>query len=111
MISASLNEIEYRAQVWASATNGLGEVIDGESMVGGGSLPGGTLPTRLVAITGEGKRGTSFVLKLSQTLRNYQIPVIGRIKDNVLLLDPRSVLPEEDDSIVQALSEITSQST
>jgi L-seryl-tRNA(Ser) seleniumtransferase len=109
MISANLNEIGFRAQSWASATNGLGCVIDGESMVGGGSLPGGTLPTKLVAIGGEGKKNAAFVLKMSQSLRNYVIPVIGRISDNILLLDPRSVLPEEDESVTKALSEITSR--
>jgi L-seryl-tRNA(Ser) seleniumtransferase len=107
MISTNLNEIGFRAQSWASATNDLGRVIDGESMVGGGSLPGGTLPTKLVAIGGEVKKNAAFVLKLSQALRNYKIPIIGRITDNVLLLDPRSVLPEEDESITKALSEIT----
>jgi L-seryl-tRNA(Ser) seleniumtransferase len=76
-------------------------------MVGGGSLPGGTLPTRLVAISSSGKKGNAFVLKLSQDLRNYRMPIIGRISDNVLLLNPRSVIPEDDRIIIQALHEIT----
>ena len=107
MISADLKEIERRAQVLAAATNGFGKVIDGESMVGGGSLPGGTLPTKLVAISIEGKKNTSYVLKISQELRNYKTPIIGRINENVLLLDPRSVMPEADYIILQALAEIT----
>ena len=107
MISANLNEINLRAEIWAAATNGLGQVVDGESMVGGGSLPGGTLPTKLAAISIEGKKNAAFVLKLSQALRNYTTPIIGRINDNVLLLDPRSVLPEEDEIVTRALSEIT----
>ena len=106
MISTNLNEINSRAQTWVSATNGLGWVEDGESMVGGGSLPGGTLPTKLVAISIEGKKNAAFVLKLSQELRNYSTPIIGRINDNVLLLDPRSVLPEEDEIVCSALKEI-----
>ena len=107
MISADLKEIERRAQVLAAATNGFGKVIDGESMVGGGSLPGGTLPTKLVAISIAGKKNTSYVLKISQELRNYKTPIIGRINENVLLLDPRSVMPEADYIILQALAEIT----
>ena len=106
MISADLNDINSRAQKWAEATNGLGQVIDGESMVGGGSLPGGTLPTKLVTISIEGKKNAAFVLKLSQELRNYSPPIIGRISDNVLLLDPRSVLPEEDKTVCSALKGI-----
>ena len=109
MISANLNEIDARAQKLAAATNGLGRVIDGESMVGGGSLPGGTLPTKLVAIRIEGKKNAGFVLKFSQELRNYSTPIIGRISDNILLLDPRSVLPEEDATVIQALQQITNR--
>ena len=107
MISANINDIYSRAQKWALATKGLGRVVDGESMVGGGSLPGGTLPTKLVAISTEGKKNAAFVLKISQELRNYSTPIIGRINDNVLLLDPRSVLPEENEIVIKALSEIT----
>ena len=76
-------------------------------MVGGGSLPGGALPTKLAAISIKGKKNAAFVLKLSQALRNYTTPIIGRISDNALLLDPRSVLPEEDEIVVKALKEIT----
>jgi len=77
-------------------------------MVGGGSLPGGTLPTCLVAIKGgPGKKSSAAVLKLSQALRTHDIPVIGRINDNILLLDPRSVLPEDDENVKNTLSEVT----
>jgi len=111
MISATLEEIDQRARLWAQALNGLAQVIEGESMVGGGSLPGGTLPTRLVAISGEGKRkGQSMAQTLARRLRNGEPPVIGRISDNVLLLDPRSVLPEEDEAILQALRDLAASS-
>ena len=108
MISANLNEIGIRAQLWSDATHGLGRVINGESMVGGGSLPGGTLPTKLMAISTDTRKNAALVLKLSQHLRNYTTPIVGRISDNVFLLDPRSVLPEEDEIVVKALTEITS---
>jgi L-seryl-tRNA(Ser) seleniumtransferase len=107
MISTNLNEIGSRAKLWAAATNGLGQVIDGESMVGGGSLPGGTLPTKLMAIGGKGKQNAAFILKLSQALRNNTVPIIGRISEDVLLLDPRSVLPQDDVIVIKALKEIT----
>ncbi len=73
-------------------------------MIGGGSLPGGTLPTRLVAIGKQGKaKEQSIAQKLAQMLRTQEPPVVGRISENVLLLDPRSVLPEEDQTVLQAL--------
>ncbi len=104
MVSAPLAEIERRAGRWAEAFEGRARVIKGESVVGGGSLPGGTLPTRLVAIGGEGrKKGRSVAQQWSDRLRTQEIPVVGRVSDDVLLLDPRSVLPEEDKMVIQAL--------
>jgi len=108
MISAPLEEIDQRARLWAQSVKGLARVVEGETMIGGGSLPGGTLPTRLVAIGGEGKRKHQNIAQaLSRKLRCQEIPVIGRVSGNVLLLDPRSVLPEEDEVVLQALQNIT----
>jgi L-seryl-tRNA(Ser) seleniumtransferase len=106
MISMSVEEIDRRANAWVEATNGLGVVTDGDSMVGGGSLPGGTLPTKLVVIRHGEKKSASSIVKLSRALREWKVPVIGRIQDNNLLLDPRSVLPEEDAVVYQALKEL-----
>jgi L-seryl-tRNA(Ser) seleniumtransferase len=107
MISAPLAEVERRARHWAKAVGTQAQVTDGESMVGGGSLPGSTLPTKLVAISGQGK-GQDTAQVLNRRLRSQEIPVIGRIAADTLLLDPRTVLPEEDDIVVQALSALTS---
>jgi len=107
MISAPVEEIERRAELWAQALKGLAEVIDGETMVGGGSLPGGTLPTKLVALgTQGGSQGQSTVQTLARRLRRQGTPVIGRISGNVLLLDPRTVLPEEDGVVLEALHSV-----
>jgi L-seryl-tRNA(Ser) seleniumtransferase len=107
MISTPLDQISQRASRWAQALGSPAEVIDGETMIGGGSLPGGTLPTRLVAIRGSSqKKGQSLVQELARKLRHSDIPVIGRISGNVLLLDPRSVLPEEDDIMIKALQNL-----
>ncbi len=103
MISMPVEEIDRRAKIWAQALDGMAEVVDGESMVGGGSLPGGTLPTRLVAISG-GKKGSAQTL--SRKLRQMEIPIIGRISGEILLLDPRSVLPEEDEIVIRALRDL-----
>ncbi len=99
MVSLPLENIRKRANEWARPLEGLATVAQGESVVGGGSLPGGTLPTWLVAI----KMGQSRLLDLSQKLRSQQTPVIGRIDSNTLLLDPRTVRPEEDEALLRAL--------
>lgn len=111
MISTPLEEIDQRARLWAQPLKGLVRVIEGETMVGGGSLPGGTLPTKLVAINGEsGKRGKTTAQDISRRLRCQEIPIVGRISGDVLLLDPRSVLPEEDETVLEALRSLVSPS-
>jgi L-seryl-tRNA(Ser) seleniumtransferase len=92
MIGMPLTEIERRAWLWTDSAGGFARVIDGESVVGGGSLPGATLPTRLVAI-GDIKR-PGIAQKLARSLRSLKTPIIGRISENALLLDPRTVPPE-----------------
>ncbi|MFC2024054.1 L-seryl-tRNA(Sec) selenium transferase [Chloroflexota bacterium] len=104
LIAAPLEDIERRAGQWAVALGEKARVISGETMIGGGSLPGGVLPTRLVAIGTEDKRSAPAIAQsLSQYLRRGKVPVIGRISGRVLLLDPRSVLPEEDVAVLRAL--------
>jgi L-seryl-tRNA(Ser) seleniumtransferase len=104
MISMPLSEIDQRAKTWTTAINNinnLATVTDGESLIGGGSLPGTTLPTRLVAIADMKKPGLA--QKVARRLRYQEIPIIGRISENILLLDPRTVAPQEDETIVNEL--------
>ena len=71
MISLPLTEIERRAHLWAESLEGMARVIDGESLIGGGSLPGATLPTRLVAIGDAKKPGVAQKMaRLSSRFRN-----------------------------------------
>lgn len=100
MISSEISDIERRAEDWANQIGNLATTMSGESTVGGGSLPGSTLPTRLVVI--KMPRNTK-VQDMAQRLRCQPVPVIGRIDRSKLILDPRSVLPEEDAILVQAL--------
>jgi L-seryl-tRNA(Ser) seleniumtransferase len=104
MISTPLDEIARRARLWAQEFGDSARVIDGESMVGGGSLPGATLPTKLVAIGKPSKsKEQSTAQILAHRLRTQEPPVVGRISENVLLLDPRSVSPEDDQTVLKAL--------
>ncbi len=102
MIAAPIKDIERRAALWEKALGGMAKVVPGETMVGGGSLPGGSLPTSLVAISGSGKNSAQAI---GRKLRLGDVPVIGRIDKDVLLLDPRTVLPEEDEIVINSLRE------
>ena len=68
-------------------------------MVGGGSLPGESLPTKLVSIAGEG----GYVADLAARLRRGDPPVVARIERDMLLFDPRTVAPAEDRGLVVAV--------
>jgi L-seryl-tRNA(Ser) seleniumtransferase len=103
MIAAPLDEIERRAALWAKALGGAAELVPGETMVGGGSLPGGTLPTRLVSLRGRD------IQAIAERLRLREVPIIGRIEKDRLLFDPRSVLPEEDNIVIETLRAVAKQ--
>jgi L-seryl-tRNA(Ser) seleniumtransferase len=107
MLATPLEEVEKRSKLWAQALGGLAQVTEGESMVGGGSLPGGTLPTRLLAIGGRVKgKNKDIAQVVAERLRHHEPPIVGRISGNLLLLDPRTVLPEEDETVLQALRDL-----
>lgn len=107
MVSMPLDEVEQRASRWAQGLNDIATLVKGESMLGGGSLPGSTLPTMLVAIKAKGSRKSGDMAQmLGQKLRQHAPPIIGRISGDVLFLDPRSVLSEEDDIVFKALKDI-----
>jgi L-seryl-tRNA(Ser) seleniumtransferase len=108
MIAAPVDGLGRRAAAWAQAAGGLASVIDGESVVGGGSLPGRTLPTKLLAIPNSGKKGKGRSQTMARMLRANDTPVIARIADEALLLDPRSVFPDEDAVVIEALKRLRS---
>jgi len=108
MISMPLAEIESRVNKWANALPGKVSVVDGFSMIGGGSLPGETLKTKLLAINAiKDGRGKSKASLLSDKLRENNPPVIARIENDVILLDPRTVQPGEDAVVIEALLKLT----
>ncbi|MEX1193729.1 MAG: L-seryl-tRNA(Sec) selenium transferase [Dehalococcoidia bacterium] len=97
MIATPLTEIEARARRWNRAIGPAARVMDGRSMVGGGSLPEESLPTKLVAV------GSGSVTELARRLRTGDAPVVGRIERDALLLDPRTVTRDEDRALVAAV--------
>jgi L-seryl-tRNA(Ser) seleniumtransferase len=100
MISMPLAETDKRARRWAKAIRGASRVVDGRSMVGGGSLPEESLPTKLVAIPGDG----AHVSELARRLRTGLPTVVARVERDTLLLDPRTVLPDQDQALVAAVT-------
>ncbi|MFC1872423.1 L-seryl-tRNA(Sec) selenium transferase [Chloroflexota bacterium] len=109
MISARPEDIKARADRFVAVLGVTASVISGESMVGGGSLPGATLPTYLVAISSKAGSGSNQAGKLAKKLRLIPRTVIGRVDGDVLLIDPRTVLPEEDSALMQALGAVVSK--
>jgi L-seryl-tRNA(Ser) seleniumtransferase len=75
-------------------------VVSGSSTVGGGSAPGSAIPTRLIALAHDRLAST----QIESQLRKGNPPIIARIEEDRVVLDLRTVLPEQEDSIVSALS-------
>jgi len=100
MISAPAATVEARAAALAAFLRGIGvvaDVVQAYSAVGGGSLPGEMLATPVVAIHVEAPDN------LAKRLRLGSPPVIGRIEAEALVLDLRTVLPAEEETLRQAL--------
>jgi L-seryl-tRNA(Ser) seleniumtransferase len=97
MISIPPDVLKKRAQAWADQL-GYGEVIPSRSTVGGGSLPEETLPTWALALD------TDKPNNLSKRLRLETPAIITRIEEDRVLLDPRTVLPEQEEILLQVLA-------
>ncbi|HZU68387.1 MAG TPA: L-seryl-tRNA(Sec) selenium transferase [Ktedonobacteraceae bacterium] len=106
MISTSPAKVASRATSWSSQFQAYGiaaRTQRGESTIGGGSLPGETLPTTLLAI--DAAHVSIPLDELAKRLRTRKIPIIGRIFRDTLLLDPRTVLEEQDGEVIEGLVE------
>jgi L-seryl-tRNA(Ser) seleniumtransferase len=104
MISADGHQLARRAQKWRATLRQIPalsniplQIVNTVSTVGGGSLPGQTLPTKALAVS------LDSVDILAKKLRQTEPPVIARIEDERLLFDPRTVLPEQDKPLVNVL--------
>jgi L-seryl-tRNA(Ser) seleniumtransferase len=100
MIALPLEMLSARAAAWAAEMHSLGisaTVVPAASTVGGGSLPGETLPTRALALS------HPFPNKLAAALRSGDPPVIVRISEGRVLLDPRTVPVQADGLLLRSL--------
>ena len=80
------------------------EIVDGESILGGGAAPSSVLPARLLALTCEGLSADG----LAARLRGSEPPIIARVEEGRVLLDLRTVFPEQDAAVAAALERIVS---
>ena len=104
MISTSAGELEDRAYHWQTVLGNRTLVFRGSSTIGGGSLPGQTLDTWLLAL--EGATLSEGVDGAVKRLREHSTPVLTRIDGNRVLLDPRTVFLEEEDTLFRAVQEM-----
>jgi len=107
MLRISKEKIGERAEALVAQIDGPKlriEIIDGESLLGGGAAPSSVLPTRLLALTCEGLSAD----ELAARLRASDPPIIARVEEGRVLLDLRTVFPEQDSAVGAALARIVS---
>lgn len=104
MISAKAESLKERAHSWKRQLSGPYGVAESRSAVGGGSLPGETLPTWALALDASSlPGGAEGVMRL---LRESRRPVVARVEDERVMFDPRTVAPDEDKDLLAALQRL-----
>lgn len=96
MMSLTLKQVQGRAEAWKSEL-GQGEIESGLSTVGGGSLPDESIPTFLLSLK------VKSVEKFLKALRKNNPPIIARTEQDKILLDPRTVLPDQEGALLVGL--------
>lgn len=99
MMSLTVEQVRGRAEAWR-AELGEGVVVAGESTVGGGSLPGESIPTYLLELSVRSAE------KFLRALRKNNPPIIARTENEKILLDPRTVLPEQEGALLVGLKNL-----
>jgi L-seryl-tRNA(Ser) seleniumtransferase len=104
MLDAPLAQMRRRAQRWARAAGGNASVMASTTMVGGGSLPGQGVETWCTAIA------TQHPDALQSALRTCDPPIVGRIDQDSVLLDPRGVHTRDDRYVESTLADLHARS-
>ncbi len=100
MIAAPPDTLHKRAEQWAARLQKAGipaTVEKSASAVGGGSLPGETLPTWAVVLRPRN------ATRMAAMLRAWEPPIIARVEEDAVWLDPRTVLPEQDEALLEGV--------
>jgi len=98
MASLDTAEIEARAHAVMEGTSGP-KIVDGRSLPGAGSVPGATLPTKLIELPGSAD--TAYL-----ALAGHQPPIISSRRNDRAVLDLRSVIPGDDPHVAEAVKEL-----
>jgi L-seryl-tRNA(Ser) seleniumtransferase len=101
MISMPLDEVKARVEAWAHEL-GAGSVSASEATVGGGSLPGESLPSYVLSLSVKSPD------KFLKRLREQNPPIIARTENDKILLDPRTVLPEQEGALLAGTRNVLS---
>jgi L-seryl-tRNA(Ser) seleniumtransferase len=111
MMRMSRDEIGRRAEAIVRQLRDVShlrlEVIDGESVIGGGAAPSATLPTLLLAVALQGLGADDLLARL----RAAEPPVIARVQDQRVLLDLRTVFAEQDAAVISSLRAVAAGRT
>ena len=99
MIAAEPEQLRERAEIWRTAV-GAGETESSDSAIGGGSLPAETRPTFVWSLD------HPHAAAAARALRGRETPVIARVEHDRLILDPRTVLADEDSAVIEALRQL-----
>ena len=97
MLATSIAALQRRGEAIVARV-GLGQLVASRAAVGGGALPGATLESVAIAIDRQDAD------LFARRLRNARTPVIARIEDRRVLFDLRSVLPDEDGALADAIA-------
>ena len=111
LLSTSIENLKNRAQRLApqlAATGAISEAepVEDQAMLGGGSMPSQLIPTWCVAV----KPAKASIENLAASLRTTDPAVIGRVQQDRLLFDLRSVFPNQDAKIVEAAESLAAES-
>jgi L-seryl-tRNA(Ser) seleniumtransferase len=107
MLALTADELNQRACGIVEKVNPTGalklELQAGESTIGGGAGPTSTFPTTLIAITHTQRSAQ----EIESQLRRFSPPIISRISEGKVLLDLRTVFPDQLPAVLQALQQLS----
>jgi len=102
MMSLTPEQVKARAEAWRDGL-GQGAVVESESTVGGGSLPEESMPTYVLSL--DVKSPDKFLKKI----REATPPVVARTENDKVLLDPRTVIFDQDQKLLSTLKSLLSE--
>lgn len=107
MIAAGVDDLEIRCRSWLARAGSQAtlRIVESTATVGGGSLPGETLPSRAIALDERTSAGLGLTLdEVAHRLRSGRPALMPHVERGRLLIDARTVLPDQDDALVEALT-------